>query len=470
MYRVHRSLFTLKKDNLEHSANYALKILAADLAKSVDIICFDEFAITTIQDCTILTGLFAEIFRQGITVVTTSNREPKDLYEDGLNRYDHFHFIQILLRLVREGVARPCDELANIRDSVGTRTVLNIEKYESANYSDCLWVLDYSRYMYIPPFLKTLHRNMEVINVRSTDYRRDEFQREFRDSFNGSNDTSTSEKRRVEEDHSFAMQQKLFFSVSESSAQQTYLNEHGWAVLQTAVQVEIGYNRTMTCRLCSEDIRVARFHFKELFHGPPFFGADDYNALCKQFHTIILDGMRVLQVEDHNEAKRLTNFLDCAYENHTQLVCVNMEDSDAERIFGNLLPLQELNLEELLRQQKEEERKSGSASSTALHGTVGSGDQDQSASSSGVLEAVRQIKESVQNTQQSCYYLSADHKDWSVETRVVQTSTRPSTAGVATAGSGAREKQIEFNAQLRKTNIKTDNDIELWKQDEHGTQ
>ncbi|CAK0875127.1 unnamed protein product, partial [Prorocentrum cordatum] len=44
-------------------------------------------AITTIQDCCLLTPLFGAMWEAGITTVMTSNRAPEDLYSGGLNRH-----------------------------------------------------------------------------------------------------------------------------------------------------------------------------------------------------------------------------------------------------------------------------------------------------------------------------------------------------------------------------------------------
>jgi len=73
--------------------------VAEALARDVRCLAFDEMVVNNSADAMIMSRLFTNlIVEQGVTVVTTSNRAPGELYKDGLNREHFLPFIALIER------------------------------------------------------------------------------------------------------------------------------------------------------------------------------------------------------------------------------------------------------------------------------------------------------------------------------------------------------------------------------------
>ena len=90
MARVHDAL-----NGLQGEENPVQQI-AKEWASEYSIICLDEFFVEDIGDAMILARLWESLFTAGVTLITTSNAPPGELYKDGLARHRFEPTIELL--------------------------------------------------------------------------------------------------------------------------------------------------------------------------------------------------------------------------------------------------------------------------------------------------------------------------------------------------------------------------------------
>jgi len=81
--------------DLRHIAQ-PLDIVARHMAAKARVLCLDEMHVNDITDAMLMSGLLHGLFQRGVTLVTTSNIQPDELYKDGLQRASFLPAIDLI--------------------------------------------------------------------------------------------------------------------------------------------------------------------------------------------------------------------------------------------------------------------------------------------------------------------------------------------------------------------------------------
>ncbi|KAJ1724743.1 ATPase [Coemansia erecta] len=96
MLDVHARINTFRRTHAATADH--IPTIARELANDAHVLCFDEFQVTDIADAMVLRRLVTELFRNGVVIVTTSNRHPDELYRNGIQRESFLPCIDLLKR------------------------------------------------------------------------------------------------------------------------------------------------------------------------------------------------------------------------------------------------------------------------------------------------------------------------------------------------------------------------------------
>jgi cell division protein ZapE len=97
MDEVHAAIAAFrKKAKARGDDSDPIEAVVKPIARSVRLLCLDEFHVHDITNAMLLYRLFDKLFARGVVLVATSNVVPDKLYENGLNRDLFAPFIKLL--------------------------------------------------------------------------------------------------------------------------------------------------------------------------------------------------------------------------------------------------------------------------------------------------------------------------------------------------------------------------------------
>jgi cell division protein ZapE len=93
----HRFMQQIHKALHRHQGQEApMALVARDIAADASLLCLDEFHVTDITDAMLMRRLLEGLMAEGVVLLTTSNFDPDDLYQHGLQRKQFLPAIELI--------------------------------------------------------------------------------------------------------------------------------------------------------------------------------------------------------------------------------------------------------------------------------------------------------------------------------------------------------------------------------------
>jgi len=264
MLDVHRTMHDMQRRGIQGQEMMDKCVVA--LRNKAWILFFDEFQVTDIADAMVMRRLFESLIRDaGLVMVATSNREPDELYKNGLQRDLFLPFIEELKLACR---------VVNMQSAVDYRLVAS-EHFASSEDELAAVVRGAAASADGAPPPADAHALGVYI---------------------------VSDPANVKGEARF---ERLWEKLSKDDC-----------VNDLVLRVQ---GRTLKVPLAGRHSDVARFAFQDLCGQP--LGAVDYYCLAATFHTVFVDGLPRLSLREVNQLRRFITMIDTFYDQGVILVC-----------------------------------------------------------------------------------------------------------------------------------------------------
>lgn len=312
----------------------AIAQVALAVSKESWVLCFDEFQVTDIADALILSKFFDILYNHGTVVVATSNRQPSDLYKNGLNRN---YFLPFLERLEKQSIVlhmngdqdyrsktTPLPETSFVSQDKASRSFALYRKFLSigndVQLSDVLLQYDAQGNMQYPESVNGQYFHVPVssivpIMMGRTLLAEYSFPRTLAPDMRGKyvvDEVNEFEVPRLSlhaDDRIISTWPTDSDSTNNSSQNPIELTEED-ATLSSMNAAKTGY-------IQGSSRGVAWFSFKFLCSMDR--GASDYQSICNKFETVFIDNIPQLSVLQHDQARRFITLIDTLYDSHVRL-------------------------------------------------------------------------------------------------------------------------------------------------------
>lgn len=264
MQKIHKRTHQLKVENRNpsgHDEIDVIPILAAEIANSATVLCFDEFQVTDVADAMLLRRLMMMLLspEYGVVLFATSNRAPDDLYLNGIQRVSFIPCIQLIKHKCRViFLNSPTDyrKIPKPLSSVYYWPKPGVKWASKANLANCK---------------KHVDTWYEYFNQGNEDHH----------PHHNNNNKSNGES------HLLLLEKK-----------------------KTDYSLDV-WGRKIHVPICSPP-RVAQFTFFELCGTP--MAAGDYLCLAEHFLAFIVTDIPFLSINERNQIRRFITFLDAVYD------------------------------------------------------------------------------------------------------------------------------------------------------------